>query len=555
MAGLNRNLPPIDVSRFSMVPRSDIPRSTFATQHSVKMPFQAGLLIPCHVDEVLPGDVHQGKVTIFARLNTLLFPMMDNVTLETFFFFVPNRLLWVNWVKMMGERHSPADSISFTTPQIVSPAGGFAINSVYDYMGLPCVGQIAGGATISVNALPLRAYDLIFQEWFRDENLDTSVEGFGPEGDGPDANAAYFLHARRKKHDYFTSCLPFPVKGGLEANFPLQGLAYVEGIAFADGTTPTAGSIGTAFDRADVFPAGDPGWAAYYGNLAAGPAIAFRAVAPGAGANPNIYVDLSTTVGASLNAIRLAVATQQILERDARGGTRYTELIQAHFGVFPEDSRLQRPEYIGGGRSRVETQAIPQTAPNAGSQILGGLAAQATVADRHEFSYHATEHGWIIGLVHVTGDVTYQQGLPRMWTRLTRYDHYWPAFANLGEQAVRNDEIYCRGDANDTLTFGYQERWAEYRHRPSRIAGLFRSTHAGTIHQWHLAQQFSALPVLNSAFITDACSALGTLSNPMSRALAAGVSADNMQVLFDSVFDIACTRAMPVYSVPGLDRF
>lgn len=546
----NRNLPSVSTNRFSMVPRSDVPRSTFATQHSLKSTFQCGYLIPIHVDEVLPGDVHRGKVTIFARVNTLLFPLMDNMTLETFFFFVPNRLLWVSWVKMMGERASPADSIAFTTPQIVSPVGGFAINGIYDYMGLPTVGQLGGAATISINALPLRAYDLIFDEWFRDQNLDTAVQSFGPEGDGPDSNSAYTLQIRRKKHDYFTSALPFPVKGGAEGTFPLSGLAYVEGIAFGDAGTPVAGSPAN-FDRAPIYGAVS-GWSAHYLGTS-GAQIAFRANPPGIDSDPLIYADLSTATGLTLSALRLGIASQQILERDARGGTRYTELLQSHFGVTPEDARLQRPEYIGGGRSRVETQAIPQTAPNAGSQILGGLAAQATVADRHEFSVHATEHGWIIGLVHVTGDVTYQQGLHRMWTRLTRYDHYWPAFANLGEQAIRNDEIYARGDANDTLVFGYQERWAEYRHRPSRITGMFRSTSAGNIDEWHLAQQFTSLPVLNTAFISDALAPLA--GSPMSRALAAGVSADNMQILFDSVFDIACTRAMPTYSVPGLDRF
>ena len=547
---LNRNLPPVDPSRFSMVPRSDIPRSTFVTQHTLKSTFQCGLLIPIHVDEVLPGDVHRGSVTVFARLNNLLFPLMDNLHLETFFFFVPNRLVWANFKKQMGERLSPADSINYTTPQIVSPAGGFPINSIYDYMGLPCVGQLAGGATISINALPLRAYELIFDEWFKDENLDTAVSSPMPGGDGPDLNSAYSLQARRKKHDYFTSCLPWPVKGGSEVNLPLAGLAPVKGIGFLDSATPTAGAPAANSETSGNF---QTPWAAYYSGATN---LVFRANQTGVSADPLIFADMSAVTGVALNALRLATATQQLLERDARGGTRYTELLKSHFGVTPEDARLQRPEYIGGGKSRLETQAIPQTSATGltgGSSPLGALSGQSTVADRHEFSLHATEHGFIIGLAHVTADITYQQGLHRMWTRQTRYDYYWPAFANLGEQAVRNDEIYCRGDANDTLTFGYQERWAEYRHRPSRITGMFRSTHAGNIDEWHAAQQFTSLPVLNTAFITDASAATG--GSCISRVLAAGTAADNMQILFDSFWNISCTRAMPVYSVPGLDRF
>lgn len=541
---LNRNLPPVDPSNFSMVPSGDVPRSTFATQHTVKTAFQCGLLIPFHIDEVLPGDVHKANITIFARVNTLLFPLMDNMTLETFFFFVPNRLVWSNWRKMMGERASPADSIAYTVPEIASPANGFAINTVYDYFGLPCVGQVGAGNTVEVSALPLRGYYLIWNEWFRDENLDNGLTV--ALGDGPDLYTAYVLQSRRKKHDYFTSCLPYPIKGGAETSLPLVGAANIRGLAIDQGRTPTGGNPPTS-DQSGSIPA--TGWVGYYAANVAN-TLYVQAVGAGAGADPLIYADLTTATGIALNSLRLAVATQQFLERDSRSGTRYTELLRAHFGVTPEDSRLQRPEYIGGGRTRIETQAIPQTSATGltgGTSPLGALGAQAVAADRHEYSYHATEHGFIIGLVHVTADITYQQGLHRMWTRSTRYDFYWPAFANLGEQAVRNEEIYAKGSANDVLTFGYQERWAEYRHRPSRITGLFKSTSAGNIDEWHAAQEFTSLPVLNSAFITDA--------PPISRVLAAGAAADNMQILFDSVFNIACTRAMPVYSVPGLDRF
>ena len=258
---LNRRLPPVDTSRFSMVPRSDIPRSTFATQHTYKTAFGCGYLIPIHIDEVLPGDVHQGDVTIFARVGNLSFPVMDNMELETFFFFIPNRLLWSNWVKMMGERLSPADSISFVTPQIVSPAGGFPVNSIYDYFGLPTVGQVAGGATVSVNALPLRAYELVFDQWFRDENLDNAISSPMPGGNGPDLESAYTLQIRRKKHDYFTSCLPYPVKGGPEASFPLAGYAPVKGIGFLDSATPTSGAPAANSETSGNY---QTPWAAYY---------------------------------------------------------------------------------------------------------------------------------------------------------------------------------------------------------------------------------------------------------------------------------------------------
>lgn len=528
-----------------MVPRAEIPRSTFVTTHSVKTTFDAGKLIPFHVDEVLPADVHQGHVTIFARLSTLLFPLMDNIEIETFFFFVPSRLLWTNWKRMMGERSSPGDSISYTVPQTVSPAGGFPVGSIFDYFGLPTAGQVGAGNTVSVNCLPLRAYQLIFDEWFRDENLQAT---YAPAtGNGPDVYTTFAIQRRNKKHDYFTSCLPWPIKGGTEVSMPLSGSANVLGLAFASGQASNAGNPAGYTQPGGSAPSG---WAAY-GNADTAGALIFRTSQNTAGATPIIYADLASATGATINALRLAFQTQRLLERDARSGTRYTELLRAHFGVLPEDSRLQRPEYIGGGRTPIQTSAIPQTSATGltgGTSPLGALGAAATAADQHTYSYHATEHGYIIGIVNARAELTYQQGLHRMWTRRTRYDFYWPAFAHLGEQAVRNDELYCDGSANDDDVFGYQERWAEYRHRPSRITGLFRSTSAGNIDEWHAAQQFGNLPTLNSTFIQD--------TPPLSRVLAAGSQADGMQILFDSVFKIKTTRAMPMFSIPGfIDRF
>lgn len=539
---LNRSMPRVDTSRFSMIPRADVPRSTFVTTHTVKTTFDTGYLVPIHVDEVLPGDVHQGTVTIFARVATPLFPLMDGLELETFFFFVANRLLWDNWKKMMGERKNPADSISFLTPQIVSPNSGFNVGGIYDYMFLPTVGQVTAGLNVEVSALPLRAYNFIWNEWFRDQNLQNSLTFI--TADSGDVWTDYALQKRNKKADYFTSALPWPLKGGVDISLPLSGNAPVTGIAHAQaGAAPTAGSPANSRDTLGSFVTG---WAGYWDTAAGG--MMFRAAATGADKAPAIYADLSSATGATINALRLAVQTQRLLERDARSGTRYTELLRAHFGVEPEDVRLQRPEYIGGGRTQINTQAIPQTSATSitGSGTpLGALGAAATASDQHSFSYTATEHGVIIGLVNVRADITYQQGLHRMWTRRTRYDYYWPVFANLGEQAIRNDELYATGsDATDAAVFGYQERWAEYRHRPSRISGLFRSTSAGTIDPWHLSQKFTAAPALNTAFLEE--------NVPLSRALAAGTSANGMQILFDSVFKIKTTRPLPMFSVPGM---
>lgn len=545
MADLNKRLPSVDPSHFAMVPRSDVPRSVFQTEHTHKTTLDFGWLYPIHIEEVLPGGVYQGTMAVFARLSNLLFPLMDNARVSTFFFFVPNRIVWANWTKMMGEQFSPSDSISFTPPTVTSPAGGFTAGSLYDYFGLPTAGQVTGGATITVNSIPLRGYNAIYNQWFRDEDLQNSV--YTTTADGTDPNNSFLLVRRNKRHDYFTSARPWPLKGGVDLTLPLGGEAVVKTKSTDTFTgvqntlnwrVATTGALANTNSILNTTTGG--------GTSAAG---------AGGGNTPlmypsNLFADLSTATGATINAMRLAVASQQFLEKDARGGTRYTEILQNHFGVHPEDARLQRPEYIGGGVSEIQTQAIPQTSATGltgGTTPAGSLTAQAVAAGNHNFSYHATEHGFIIGLLCVDADITYQQGLHRMWTRQTRFDYYWPTFANLGEQAIRNDEIYATGTATDTQTFGYQERWAEYRYYPSRISGKFKSTTALNIDEWHLAEQFLTLPALNATFITS--------KPPASRILAAGVSADGMQVLVDTFFNIRRTLPLPTYSVPGLTRF
>ena len=479
----------VDPHRFAMIPNAEIPRAKFDRQFTHKTTFDAGYLVPVYVDEVLPGDTFNLNMTAFARLATPINPIMDNMYLDSFFFFVPNRLIWSNWQKFMGQQDNPGDSISYLVPQQVSPAGGYAVGSLQDYMGLPTVGQVGAGNTISHCAFFTRAYNLIWNEWFRDENLQNSV--VVDKGDGPDANAStnYTLLRRGKRHDYFTSSLPWPQKGGTSVTIPIGTSAPVK-----SGSTVQNVTGWPAVQMREISNNANPGIALFGSNT--GTFLAHngvlgtnqRDIAPA-----NLYADLSSATAATINQLRQSFQIQKLLERDARGGTRYTEIVRAHFGVISPDARLQRPEYLGGGSSPLIVTPIAQTSGTgiSGSTTpQGDLAAVGTImANRHGFTQSFTEHGVIIGLVSVRADLTYQQGLDRMWSRSTRYDFYFPAFAMLGEQPVYNKEIYVRGDANDNLVFGYQERWAEYRYKPSKITGLFKSTSAGTIDNWHLAPE------------------------------------------------------------------
>lgn len=559
-------------NRFSMIPSVNLKRSVFDRSHDYKTTLDSGYLIPFYVDEVLPGDSFKLNVATFARMNTPIVPFMDNVYLETFFFFVPTRLVWDNWQKFNGEQKNPGDSTDFLVPSL-SNVTSFANGTVFDYFGLP-TGVNLNSSISPVNSLPFRAYNLIWNEWFRDENLQTSVSV--PTGDGPDPVSNFNLLKRGKRHDYFTSALPWPQKGpsvdvGLSGNAPVAGFDNV--MFNANGSV----SLASGNSLPGIRAVWDDG--ASERNVATvrgdgGPFLGASEDTGGEGSSMtdfyltslrgdlssvglflepvptsdfgSLYADLSDVNAITINDLRQAFQIQKLLERDARGGTRYTEILRSHFGVISPDARLQRPEYLGGSRSRINIVPVQQTSNTNDVSPQGNLAAYGLASDvRKGFNKSFVEHGYIIGLVNIRADLTYQQGLNRMWSRRSRFDFYWPSLAHLGEQAILNKEIYTQGTEADNQVFGYQERYAEYRYYPSMITGKLRSTDPQSLDVWHLAQKFDSLPTLSSQFIEE--------NPPIKRALAVQ---NEPEFFLDVWFDCKCARPMPVYGVPGLvDHF
>lgn len=526
---------------FSEIPSVDVPRSSFNRSHGVKTAFDSGYLVPIFTDEVLPGDTFNLKLSAVGRLSTPIVPFMDNLYMDFFFFYVPLRLVWTNFKKMMGEQANPSDSVSYICPiSTVNTGSGYAVGSLQDYLGLP-----TGIDDYSHNVFHTRSYNLIWNEFFRDENLQNSVTV--DLGDGPDNITNYTLLKRGKRHDYFTSCLPWAQKG-TAVSLPLGTTAPVYGIGVYNGSANFASASDT-IETNGTIPSGTRGWF---------PASATFMIedydnsAGNAGTGnhkPNIYADLSNATASTINQLRQAFQLQKLYERDARGGTRYTEIVRSHFGVISPDARLQRPELLCTGSKPIQLHAVPQTSATSGSNAQGGLAAFGTInAQGIGFTKSFTEHGVIIGLASVRADLSYQQGLNRMFSRSTKTDFYWPSLAHIGEQSVLNKEIYLQGAAGgsaDDNVFGYQERYAEYRYKPSQITGKLRSTAPGTLDLWHLAQKFTALPTLGSTFIQE--------DPPISRVVAINTEP---QIVLDAYFNLVCARPMPVYSVPGLiDHF
>lgn len=606
------------VNQFAQLPSASIPRSAFRRDHGYKCTLDAGYLVPIYCDEVLPGDTFNVKASLLCRLATPITPFMDNLVLETHFFYVPNRILWNHFVNMMGERTDPDDSVDYICPVDTAPKDGFSVGKLYDYFGVP-----TGVEGLEVNALFRRAYYRIWNEWFRDENLQDSDDDGLEVGDSGQTKD-FDLKKRNKYKDYFTSCLPWPQKGpassiGLAGNIPITSpaagalvtpkndlIAYAlnSNSYISSGSNPPYGDLTRLYwdsnsSEQDSYGMVGPkqltgnsvsdntNWAVFSGPILSGdgenaptystvqaslgddnplnmPAISSNATTGvpskslktvGFKANiTGLQADMSQVGLLNINSIREAFQIQKLLEKDARGGSRYVEQNIVHFGVRSPDARLQRPEYLGGSRTRIYINAVAQTSSTDATTPQGNLSAYGVGSDSfHGFTKSFVEHGVIIGLCSIRADLSYQQGLHRKWSRSSRFDFYYPVFAHLGEQAVLNKEIYAQGPSVlndgespvDDDVFGYQERYAEYRYSPSIIAGKMRSTYAQSLDVWHLAQEFENLPTLSSDFIEE--------NPPIDRVIAVP---SEPQFILDVFFTEKTVRPMPVYSVPGLvDHF
>ena len=505
------------------VPR--INRSRFRQPSKHQTAFDSGYLIPYYVKEILPGDTINLNTTAVIRLTTPLYPFMDNIYIDTHYFFVPNRLVWDNWERFQGAQDNPSDSTDFLVPQVTAPVGGFAHGSIFDYAGVP-----PGVDNISVNALVFRGINLIRNEWFRDQNLQDSF--VVNTDDGPDLDTDYTLFRRGKRHDYFTSALPFLQKGD-PVSIPIGSSAPVLGIGSIDGVFTTA--------NASVYETNGTGTTTYAAAAQTNRDSNYLLVEedPNNPGHPGIYADLSSATASTINDLRLAFQSQAYLELLGRAGSRHSEFLQAFWGVDPEDGRLQRPEYLGGGSQSIDTYQVPNTAHT--TTAGADLGAYAQSITNHGFMKSFSDYGFVIGFASVRADMTYQQGIDRMWSRRDPFDYALPIFAKIGEQAILNKEIYAQGTADDDLPFGYTERFNEYRYETSRVSGAMRSSHPTPLDAWHLAYDFENLPVLSDAFIQE--------TPPISRVVRVP---SEPQFKADFYNECIATRVLPVSGVPGM---
>lgn len=545
---MNRNAE----QHYSQVPHANVARARFKRDYSLLTTMNEGDLVPIYCDEVLPADTAKIDLNALMRMNTPLYPVMDNCYCDFYFFFVPSRLLWEHFENLMGQNDSTfwAETVEYTTPKTTAPSGGWNVGTLADYFGIP-----TGVENLQVNSLPFRAYAKIWNEWFRDENLqqpvtmsktDATTAGSNTGTRLMDAEAGGLPLKVCKYKDYFTSCLPSPQKGAEPVRVPTIGVAHLN--LYNPDNFPE--KLGWTKDTSEyhfitnlsVYPDNKGEDGNYYANGILGTADG----APDGNREVELGADLSTATATTINELRQAIAVQHILERDARTGTRYKEYLQGAWGVTSPDARLDRSEYIGGYRLPININQVIQTSATDTTSPQGNTAAfSMTTMSKNMTTYSATEHGFILGLAAIRVDHSYQQGLSRMWTRSTRFSYYDPMLANLGEQAVLNQEIYAQGTAVDEEVFGYQEAWADYRYHTNMITSEMRSTYAQTLDAWHYADKYTELPKLSNNWIKED-------RQNIDRTIAVE-SKNSHQFICNFYFDQTWTRAMPIYSLPGLD--